>query len=242
MVRDEQGNPIRIKDSLVTLETASGAKVSDYVVTGLGTGMNYRLEVPMDAGITSDLYQPSALRPTVPFTIRVKIGNITYLPIEMVGNLAVMGQAGKFTRLDLTLGEDSDGDGLPDAWERSLLKNGQTLADIKPGDDTDGDGISNLAEYVAGTYAFDKTDGFALKIKRFTNGVPVLEFLAIVGRTYTVLGSQNLNRWDPVPVQLVGDESGAFQSYLADDVVKVEVEAVPDAGKAPPKFFKLTVQ
>ena len=30
-----------------------------------------------------------------------------------------LGKPSETTRLDLTLGEDSDGDGLPDAWERA---------------------------------------------------------------------------------------------------------------------------
>jgi len=42
---------------------------------------------------------------------------------------------------------DSDGDGLPDAWE---MANFATLS-ANPGDDPDGDGASNMAEFNAGT-------------------------------------------------------------------------------------------
>ncbi len=44
-------------------------------------------------------------------------------------------------------GADSDGDGLPDAWEMEHFK---TL-DIRPGGDRDGDGVSNLREWKQGT-------------------------------------------------------------------------------------------
>jgi hypothetical protein len=39
----------------------------------------------------------------------------------MKGDLSKLGEPGKRTHLDLTLGEDLDGDGIPDAWERALL-------------------------------------------------------------------------------------------------------------------------
>ena len=51
------------------------------------------------------------------FRLKVKIGSVTYLPIEMKLSKA-LGQAAQSTRLDLTLGEDSDNDGLPEAPER----------------------------------------------------------------------------------------------------------------------------
>ena len=88
------------------------------------------------------------MRFEMPYKIRVRVGSQVYLPIEMVGDLGKMGQPGEETLLNLTLGEDSDGDGLPDAWERALLSQGKDLSDINPGDDTDGDGMSNLDEYI----------------------------------------------------------------------------------------------
>ena len=101
-------------------------------------GANYYLYVPMDAGSNNDLYKTSAMRPAVSFRIKVKIGNTIYLPIEMSGNFSKMGQPGQRTRMDLTLGEDVDGDGIPDAWERALIEqNGRakTIEEVRPGDD-----------------------------------------------------------------------------------------------------------
>ena len=42
-----------------------------------------------------------------------------YIPIEMIGDFQSMGRPVEL-RNDLTLGEDLGGDGLPDAWERSI--------------------------------------------------------------------------------------------------------------------------
>lgn len=62
---------------------------------------------------------------------------------------------GRFEQIDLqfaspdTGGQDTDGDGIPDAWEiaHGLNPNDPSDAD----QDLDGDGASNLAEYLAGT-------------------------------------------------------------------------------------------
>ena len=58
----------------------------------------------------------------------------------------------------ITPGLDSDGNGLPDAWE--LLNFGAT--NIDPTADPDNDGMSNLDEYVAGTKPKDATSGLRI--------------------------------------------------------------------------------
>ena len=70
-----------------------------------------------------------------------------------------------------------------------------TLQDINADDDSDGDGISNLDEYLAGTYAFDPADGFTLQLVGIDSGTTVLEFLTLRGRTYSIYGSSNLKNW-----------------------------------------------
>ena len=105
------------------------------------------------------------------------------------------------TILDLTLGEDSDRDGLPDAWERALLINGQTINDISPHSDTDGDGLSNYEEYISGNYAFDKKDGLRLEIINKNSNEKILNFLAISGRTYTLYETQNLHEWKQISLK-----------------------------------------
>jgi hypothetical protein len=177
----------------------------------------------------------------MPYKIRVKVGAKVYLPIEMVGDLGKLGQPGEETLLNLTLGEDSDGDGLPDAWERALLAQGQGLGDINPNDDTDGDGMSNLAEYISGNHAFDKKDGLRLDILKKTDDSTVLEFMAIRGRTYTVHGSDNLNDWAQMDFR-DGEQEDAQSNYRATDIRKVLVTVPHGEGSGSAKFFKLMVQ
>ena len=170
---------------------------------------------------------------------------MVYLPIEMRGDFSQLGQPSETTRLDLTLGEDADGDGLPDAWERALLaQSGGDLGGIQPGDDFDGDGLSNLDEYISGNYAFDKEDGFELKIVGPGSAGPLLEFMAIKGRTYMVMGSLDMEEWTSVSFRLeneAADESG-FDAYYAEDVREMRVEVVPSGEAVAQRFFKLLVQ
>jgi hypothetical protein len=241
MVRDELGRPFEGEKVEVLFETSSGRLVRTGVRPGTVPGINYRLKVPMDAGATVDLYNPVAMRHAMPYKIRVKVGVQVYLPIEMIGDLGRMGQPGQETLLNLTLGEDSDGDGLPDAWERSLLAQGQNLRDINPNDDTDGDGMSNLNEYISGNYAFDKDDGLRLDIVQRTKDGAVLEFMGIRGRSYTIKGSSNLKDWNDLAFKVDGEE-GDFEFVRVNKVRKFRVTVPLGEDDVTIKFFKLMVQ
>ena len=66
-----------------------------------------------------------------------------------------------FVRTDtLDAGPDSDGDGIPDAWEY-LMTGDLTTLGAHPAD-ADGDGVSDYHEYLAGTDPLDDTSFFAL--------------------------------------------------------------------------------
>lgn len=244
MVRDEMGSPIAVTNARIILETSSGTQIKSTIVPNLSAGVNYRLVIPEDAGLTSDAYMPTALKPTTPFRMKVQIGSVTYLPIEMKGNYSALGQPAKSTRIDLTLGEDSDNDGLPDAWERALISilGGGTLESITPDGDADGDGISNYAEYIAGTYAFDPTDGFSLKIVGMNGSKPQLEFLAIRNHTYTVYVSSDTKTWIPINFTIPTEGTGTvYKTYSATDVriIRVQAETPPGTRMS---FFKVQVQ
>ena len=248
MVRDELGNPIRVTNAVVILETTTGVQVKTTVIPDLAPGMNYRLSVPMDAGLTSDAYKPTALRPQVSFRMKVVISSTTYLPIELHGNYANLGKPAQKTHLDLTMGVDSVGDGLPDAWKRELIAMlglNCGIQDIKPGDDADGDGMSNWAEYIAGTYAFDSTDNLSLEIVGMNQGNPLMDFMAIRGRTYTVLASTNMTDWAVVDFRmpLESTNGAAMGTYYASGVHKVRAEVTtPDPTASNRRVFKLMVK
>ena len=242
MLRDEHGRPITSDEVKVFFKTENGAVISVDAGKVFEPGINYRIKIPMDSGATPELYETFAMKVQMPYTIHVKIGIRRYLPIEMLGSIKKIGHPGGITQLDLTLGEDADGDGLPDAWERALLGQGRTLADIKPGDDTDGDGLSNMDEYISGNYAFDKEDGLRLDIIE-TGVVGVkLEFLAITGRTYTLQQSNDLRQWRQVDFTTQDLPETTRASFLAEQVTKMNITVPPSGNSSNAKFFKLMVQ
>ena len=240
MVRDEYGTPLTTSGAEVILETSSGVQVRTTINPGIETAANYRLEVPMDAGLLAAPYQPTALRPFVPFRIKVRIAGVIYLPIEMVGDFSQLGQPGQRTRLNLTLGEDSNGDGLPDAWQRLINAD---LAKVRPGDSA-GNGLTYLQQYYAGTYAVDPTNGFALNILGFTNGAPLLEFLAVTGRTYSLLGSSDLKTWTQLSfkVPAEGTNAAVRQSYQTDAIRRVQLEVNNQGADVAATYFRLMLQ
>ena len=240
MLRDEYGTPINILGAEVILETSTGVQVKTTVIPGIETAANYRMEVPMDAGLMAVPYQPTALRPFVPFRIKVRIAGTTYLPIEMVGDYANLGRPGQRTRLNLTLGEDSDGDGLPDAWERLINPD---ISKVTPGAEA-GNGLNYLQTYYAGTYAVDPKNGFALNILGLNDGVPRLEFLAVTGRNYTLLGSRDLKTWETVLFRVAADGTNAAirGSFQATSVMTVQMEVAHQGTNPPPTYFRLMLQ
>ena len=69
----------------------------------ISPGINYVVHVPMDSGTISGLYKPYAMLANMPFKITVQIGNKSYLPIEMIGEIKKIGLPGQTTNLDLTM-------------------------------------------------------------------------------------------------------------------------------------------
>jgi hypothetical protein len=158
-----------------------------------------------------------------------------------------MGLPGQRTRMNLTLGEDANGDGLPDAWERALLATyglGKDLSNIHPTDRLNGNSLTLEQQYVAGTYAYDSRDGFMLKALRADAEVARLEFMAVQGRTYTVHGSADCEAWVTVPFRLAGqgDATPLLPSYYSADIRVIQVDVQLPATPPAVRFFKLMVQ
>ena len=245
-VRDDHGNPLATGVGTIILSgTGNQEIIRSTSDTDIGIGINYSLSVPLDSGTTALLYTVSALRPMLPFTIRVVINNVSYVPMQMVGATWTIGDPGLSTRIDLTLGVDSDNDGLPDQWEYDLIDSDltgqlQTLADVNPNADLDGDGLTNLQEYIAGTYALDVSDGLFLHILSVNNGLARLQFLAIKGRTYTISSSANLTTFLPQTFSTVPTGANPAMSFLSDDVRTVDAYVPIDV--AVQKFYKLKAQ
>lgn len=91
---------------------------------------------------------------------------------------------------------DTDGDGLPDAWERA---NGTRWDSPDADADPDRDGFSNAQEFFAGTRPADAAS--ALRIVQFQAdpGLLRFEFQAVSNRTYSVFSSTSLaSPWSKV--------------------------------------------
>lgn len=248
MARDEYGNPLRT-NAVIVFTTSDGVSVSAQVDSSLEPGVNYRLVVPLDSGVKSDAYKTGAVQASVGFRIRVTINNTTYLPLEMVGNYSTLGLPGKQTRIDLTLGEDTNGNGLPDAWERAMLAaRGWTnsLASLTANSSPGGNGITLMQEYVAGTYGFEDDAGLNLNLVRVNNGVPVLEFLIVPGRNYAIVGTSDLKTWTPVTFrpQLLdfAPDGDPVSNYLASEVRLLQVTVPAPATGPTPLFYKLQIR
>jgi subtilisin family serine protease len=100
----------------------------------------------------------------------------------IVRNLARNIPAGENRTFNLTVLADSDGDGLPDAWETA------NPTATNPAEDTDLDGLTNLQEYQAGTDpANNQSDLRVENIAHAAGSSAVsLRFTAVASKTYTI--------------------------------------------------------
>lgn len=251
LVRDRIGNPLD-GGAVVILEASSGVKIRGDVGLQKESGVNFRIDVPMDAGLTADVYRPTALQPTAPFRLRVQVGSVIYLPMEMTGDASRLGLPGQKTRFELTLGVDADGNGLPDDWEKAVaayLRQRWVAGAMRPDDAYPGTGMTYRQVYLAGVYAMAPKEGLALSIVPRAGRAPTLAFTAVKGRTYSIQGAASVGQWSPVAFRVagstgVGTDSDPVLSYFARDTrqLEVEVPAASDEGAGASAFFRLMVE
>ena len=248
MVRDQTGQVISSSEASVVL-TKGDTEVSRTPITsGLLLDQNYELRARIDQGRTGTTsYSEKAITAQGLFGLEVELNGIRFYPIEVAGDL-VAGQGGERKRLDLNLGEDSDLDGLPDAWEQwQLFQAGYHPDDagiwqidlIDRDGDFDKDGQSNYFEYLTGTFAGDATETFALDIKEKLEDGVHFEFYAITGKTYTIECSIDAKSWESIAFA-AGDTQEIALTYQADAVGILPAITLPSENSN--AIYRLTVR
>ena len=157
MVRDQVGQTVTAEGAEVIL-LKGGVEVGRTPITLSQIDSNYQLFMRLDqARSGTTFYTDKAVAAGGLFSLVVSMNGELFYPIEVSGTLTA-GKGGERVKLDLTLGEDKDKDGLPDTWEAWQLyqaglypdENGNwDLSLIDKNGDFDKDGQSNLFEYIA---------------------------------------------------------------------------------------------
>jgi len=240
VIRDAHGYPYT-EDAEICLMHGTQEVVS-YQVAGLrDMGINYQVEIEMDSGGTS--YAAYAVHSGDLLDIKVRYQGVE-MPVTPVNQLRVP-EFGGTRRLDLMAAVDSDGDGLPDAWEQLLIQQSGgvllTMEDVNPGDDFDGDGMSNRKEFLSGTFPFLAYDRLALdRLEQLENGRLKFEFLSIDGFSYRIqqTGQLKTEDWSDLPVAFEPDAETVPQVIAGDGYFKTVYFSVDNASK----FVRLTVK
>jgi hypothetical protein len=116
-------------------------------------------------------------------------------------------------------GADSNGDGIPDAWE---LQNFGTI-NINPNADPDHDGVSNLQEYLAGTNPTNGTDYLHITAESFASGgtSATLTWSSVPTRFYYIQKTPALNplpTWFDSGLSLISPSAGSTTTRSFADI------------------------
>ena len=247
MVRDQVGQTVTAEGAQVIL-LKGGVEVGRTPITSSRIDQSYELNLRIDQNRSgTTFYTDKAIAAQGLFSLVVSMNGALFYPIEVAGNLTA-GKGGERVKLDLTLGEDKDKDGLPDTWEAWQLyqaglypdENGNwDLSLLDKNGDFDKDGQSNGLEYIAGTFAGDATETFVLSIKEKLPQSVRFEFYGITGKVYTIESSLDMKTWTRVPFA-VGAPGTGSSAHQASDVGIVSAFTAPRATTS--EFYRLSVR
>ncbi|MCC7374259.1 MAG: hypothetical protein IT581_06370 [Verrucomicrobiales bacterium] len=215
----------------------------------IGPTINYRVEVAM-AEPRGAAYAAYAVREGERITMVLEAGGTRY-PVTRPGTVPAVGRPGSLLRQDLALGNDLDGDGLPDEWEEWLIQESSglltTSLDVRPGDDFDGDGVTNREEYLAGTDPAWDEDLPLIEAVHYgpSQGQVAVAVLTVPGRTYRILGASILSAnasetaWSPQKIGLSATVDPQDDYWRGDGQLTWVYLRVGVTG---PSFLKLEVR
>ncbi len=247
-VRDQVGQALEVQGATLVLLKGDEEVGRSPISSGLRVDQNFELKMRIDVNRpATQLYRSGAIPAQGLYGVVVEMNGQRFYPIEVSGGLTA-GKGSERVRMDLNLGEDKDGDGLPDTWEEWQLfqagefpdEDGWDLSLIDRDGDFDGDGRSNFLEYLAGTFAGDATEYFEMEVKEKTATAVRFEFFAITGKTYTLERSSDGQSWSRTPFATSAEGEPA-DSYRATSVGILPAYSAPTDG-ADKELFRLTVR
>ena len=244
IVRDQYGTPFVSTDVRILLVASNGTSVLAQLSPGISPGVNYQLNVTMDAGLTPIPYKPTAYAAAAPFKLFVVLGGITNTPIEMSGDFSHLGEPSQSSRLDLTLGVDANGDGIPDAWELAILGelgSSLTLNQINANSQLFGDSRTLLQAYLAGGDPLAGSS-LALTLVSYNAGAPLLQFPALAGHSYTLLRSADLQHWTNASFTIPALGSATYTFYTENNAESLQVQLILPVPAPAAQFFRVQQQ
>src|SRR5690606_9708286 len=114
-----------------------------------------------------------------------------------------------------------------------------SLEDINPDHDADGDSLTNLQEYLVGTYAMDRFDSLNLKVVDTQPDLVELQFVAITGRSYRLRSSSESQEWTDESFA-IEPEGELYGRWLASDLRLIRA-FVPRDDSENSKIYRLYV-
>lgn len=231
IARDSYGWALKTADQGTVVIKRNGVVIAEAPISETArAGENFRALLPMDTN-PADPYRTGAQTTGTLFAIEVRFPNTTMPVASLKASQRTVGQPAGQLFIDFTIGVDSDGDGIPDAWEWWQLGE----AGIEPGDprwslatlgtgDFDHDGTSDYIEYLAGTFAFLNSDTLRLKITGLQpDGSAVLSAFVVVDKTYRVELSEDLKVWTRTAVRADSPTAEAATNFTATDTREISL-------------------
>ncbi len=241
LAKDQYGNPLANPADTVVLQTSTGMQVVANIQPNLAVGINYAVQVPMDAGSIPQPYVSNALTTGTQFQLLVVVNSATNVPIEMQGTNLTLGAPSQLLVQNLTLGQGLGASGVPLAWAEAFLASlglNVSAGSINPYGVYTSDGRTLQQEYLLENFPY-QTNAFSVNIVSQSAGSAVLSFTTAPGRTYTASGSSDLKNWTPLSFSIPAAGPTMLTSYYSSTNHLLQIQTIPPDSTPPVQFFRL---